>query len=245
MVAVLDIGNTNIHFGLYRGETLVRNFICPISERAIERKILKIVNVKRIDGAAIASVVPNLTPQYIRFFKRWFSISPVLVSSDIHCNLTFGYYKPQTLGADRIATAAGGLARYKRNLIIVDFGTATTLDIIFKNGFYEGGIITSGVDTLMNALTGRTALLKHVLLEKPAHTIGRSTKECIQSGIYNGTVTMISGLIQKIRKEYRKKFLCVATGGWGKAMSSQIKEIKHFDPDLCLFGILKIYYYNA
>ena len=139
----------------------------------------------------------------------------------------------------------GGLARYKRNLIIVDFGTATTLDIILKDGYYLGGIIFPGIGTLMDALVERTSLLKKVSLKKPAHIIGTSTEECIQSGIFNGTVAMISGLIRKIRKEYRKNFLCVATGGWGKIMSSQIEEIKYFDPDLCLFGILKIYYYNA
>lgn len=137
------------------------------------------------------------------------------------------------------------LARYKRNLIIVDFGTATTLDIILKNGNYLGGIIFPGIETLMDVLISRTVLLKEVSIKKPAHIIGTSTEECIQSGIFNGTVAMISGFIREIRKEYRKKFLCVATGGWGKIVSSQIKEIKHFDPDLCLFGILKIYYYNA
>jgi len=245
MVVVLDIGNTNIHLGLYNGEKLVKKVICPLTEKSFEDRILKVLKGKRVDGVAIASVVLRFTTEYSKFFKRRLNISPLIISPNMDCHLKFGYRKPETLGTDRIAGVVGGLARYKRNLIIVDFGTVTTLDIILKNGNYLGGIIFPGIETLMDVLISRTALLKEVSIKKPVHIIGTSTEECIQSGIFNGTVAMISGLIREIRKEYRKKFLCVATGGWGKIVFSQIKEIKHFDPDLCLFGILKIYYYNA
>ncbi|MCK4251981.1 type III pantothenate kinase [candidate division WOR-3 bacterium] len=245
MVVVLDIGNTNIHLGLYNGEKLVKKAICPLTEKFSKDKILNVLKNKRMDGVAIASVVPRFTSKFSKFFKERFNISPLIISPNMDCHLKFGYRKPGTLGTDRIAGVVGGLARYKRNLIIVDFGTATTLDIILKDGYYLGGIIFPGIGTLMDALVERTSLLKKVSLKKPAHIIGTSTEECIQSGIFNGAVAMVSGLIRMIRKEYRKKFLCVATGGWGKIMSSQIEEIKYFDPDLCLFGILKIYYYNA
>ncbi len=245
MVAVLDIGNSNIHFGLYKDESLIKHFTCPLSETAIETKILEIISHKKIEGAAIASVVPHLTPQYVQLLKTKVSVSPLLISPDIECHLSFGYRKPHQLGADRIASAVGGLARYKRDLIVIDFGTATTLNIIHKNRFYEGGIIIPGVETLKTSLAKQAALIKEVTLRRPRRLVGRSTEECVQSGVYNGTVAMVSGLIQAVREKYRKKFLCVATGGWGKAMASQIEEITRFDSDLCLFGILQIYNYNA
>jgi len=245
MVVVLDIGNTNIHLGLYEGETLVKHLVYPLSEKATEHKMRKAINDRKLEGVAIASVVPSLTPRYIQFFKKRLSLSPLLISPDVDCHLTFGYHKPHQLGVDRIATAAGGLARYKRDLVIINFGTATTLDIIFKNGRYPGGIITPGVETAMNALARRTALLKEVPLRKPIHLIGRSTEECIQSGIFNGTIALVRGLIQMIRKKYKKRFLCIATGGWSTLMAAHIPEITRVDPDLCLYGILKIYYYNV
>lgn len=245
MVAALDIGNTNVHLGLYRGEKLVKKVVYPLTKKSIEKNILKILKDKKLDGVAIASVAPRFTAKFKKFFKKTLNISSIIVSSNVNCYLNFGYRKPETLGADRIANVVGGLARYKRDLIIIDFGTATTLDIVLKNGYYLGGIITPGMGTLMDVLIRRTALLKKVSLKKPAHIIGRSTEECMQSGIFNGTIAMIGGFIQKIREKYRKKFLCVATGGWGKVISPQIEHIKYFDPDICLFGILKIYYYNA
>ena len=246
MVASLDIGNTNFHFGLYRGEKLIKKVVYSVTEKVLEKKILKILKNKKVDGVAIASVVPPLTLEFSKFFKREFNISALIVSSDLNCHLRFDYYKPETLGADRIANVVGGLARYKKDLIIIDFGTAITLDVVSENGFYLGGIIAPGIRTQMDALIKGTALLENISLEKPKHLIGRSTEECMQSGIFNGTGMMIRGFIQSIGKKYKKKFVCVAVGGWGKVMYQQLDgEIKHYDPDLCLFGALKIYYYNA
>lgn len=245
MVVVLDIGNTNFHFGLYQGETLVKHFVYALKEKTIEDKVRKAIDDRKLEGVAIASVVPSLTQRCMQFFKRQLSLTPLLVSPSVECHLTFDYYRPHQLGADRIATAVGGFVRYQRDLIIIDFGTATTLNVVFKNGHFVGGIIIPGVEALRSALTGRAALIKEVVLKRPAYLIGRSTEECIQSGIYNGTIVMVRGLIQAIRKEYNKRFLCVATGGWGKTLSSQIDEIKHYDPVLSLFGILKIYHYNV
>jgi type III pantothenate kinase len=245
MVAACDIGNTNIHLGVYEGERLMKRIIFPRDERSLESKILKNFSYDNVSGAAIASVVPSLTQRLKKVFRRRFHVSPVIVTSAIDCGLTFGYRKPKTLGADRIANAAGGRARYKKNLIIIDFGTATTIDIVFKNGHFAGGIITPGIETLMHALAERTALLKKIPIKKPGRTVGASTEECIQSGVFNGAVAMVDGLIKKVRKEYRNKFLCVATGGWGKIMAQQIAGINRYDQNLCLFGILKIYYYSV
>jgi type III pantothenate kinase len=245
VVAVIDVGNTNIHFGLYKNERLIKRRIYATSKGVVEKRILRILKGKKIDGAAIASVVPCVNTRISRFFKRYLKISPLIISSKTKCNLKFGYHNPRTLGADRIANVVGALARYENNLIVLDFGTATTLDVVFRNGNYLGGIITPGIEMSFEIIANKTGLLPRVSMRKPRNIIGRSTKECIQSGIFNGTVAMIDGLIQRIEKDHRKKFLTVATGGWGRFMTSQIKKIKYFDQDLGLYGILKIYNYNA
>ncbi len=245
MVGVVDIGNTNIHCGLYDGEVLRKKDTFPVAQHRMTDGVKLFFANKKLDGAAIASVVPRLTDQCGAYFKKKCNISPLIVSSRIDSHLTFRYYNPETLGADRIAHVVGGLARYKRNMIVVDFGTATTLDAVLKDGTYLGGIIMPGVGISLDVLSEKTALLNRVQLKRPKNIIGRSTEECIQSGIFYGTVAMIKGFIRTIEKNMRKKFLCVATGGWGNLISSHIEEIREFDPDLALYGILKIYQYNV
>jgi type III pantothenate kinase len=245
MVGVIDIGNTHIHCGLYEGETLVERCDIPTGHKNTLNKVKKVFQNKRIEGMAIASVVPTLLPLFRRYSKKNFHVVPLVVSSKLDCNVVFKYYRPETLGADRIAHVVGGLARYKRNMIVIDFGTATTLDVVLRNGTYLGGIIMPGIGIARDVLSERTALLKRVVVRKPNDIIGRSTEECIQSGVFQGTVLMVRGFIREIRKMTGKRFYCVATGGWGALMSSHIKEIAAFDPHLALFGILKIYHYNV
>lgn len=244
MVGVFDIGNTNIHCGLYDGEILHKKDIFPATRHGITDNLEKFFEDKKLEGIAIASVVPRLTAQCVAYFKKKYTISPLIVSSKIKSSLTFRYDNPETLGADRIAHVVGGLARYKRNVIVVDFGTATTLDAVLKNGTYLGGVITPGIGMSLDVLSEKTALLTRVQLKRPKRVIGRSTEECIQSGIFHGTVAMVSGFIYRIKIDARKRFLCIATGGWGNVVSPYIEEIKEFDPDLALFGVLKMYQYN-
>lgn len=245
MVAAFDIGNSNIHLGVYHGGRLVKRTVSPVPSKHIECDLMKMLDRKKITGAAIASVKPKLTPKVVRFLIGQYRIEPVIVSSKVDCHLKFDYRKPTTLGADRIANAVGGLARYKKDLLIASFGTATTLDIVLKNGHYLGGLITPGVDLLLDGLASRTALLKKIVLQTPRRFIGQSTEECIQSGVANGAVVMIQGLIQGIRRECKKRLLCIATGGWGQFMALQVKQIACFDQDLATFGVFKIYEYNA
>jgi len=244
MVAAIDIGNTNVHVGFYQGEKLIKSFMYPTAKKFVEYKIIKTLANKNLHGLAIASVVPKLTPKFVRCFKKKLNLSPLVISPKLNCHLKFQYDNPETLGADRIANVVGGLARYGKDLIVIDFGTATTFDIVLKNGDYLGGLIIPGIGTSLETLSEKTALLPKITLKKSAKVIGHSTQECIRSGILNSTIAMTKGLIEKIRKEKKKNFLCIATGGWGKMVSSHVKEIAHFDSDLCLYGILRIYGYN-
>jgi type III pantothenate kinase len=245
MVAVFDIGNTTIRMGLYEAQELVKKITYPTFEKSVEHKFVKLLRRNKPEGIAIASVVPPVTQKFVRYFRRDFTVSPLIISSKVDCHLTYEYYKPETLGADRIAHVVGGLARYRKDLIIIDFGTATTLDIVLQDGRYLGGLIMPGIGASLETLSKKTALLPLVKFKKPIKTIGRSTEECIQSGVFNGTVAMIKGLIAQIRREKKKKFLCIATGGWSNIMTPSIREIHYCDPDLCLYGVFQIYNYNA
>jgi len=245
MVVIIDIGNTNTHMGIYKSKKLMETYTIPTSEKFDSVRIKKLFEGKQFEGAAIASVVPALTTNFVSYFRKNFCIAPIIISSKLNMPIKFDYYKPETLGADRIANVVGGLEKYRKDLLIIDFGTATTFDVVFKDGNYAGGIIFPGVKALLLALTEKTALLPNVALKKPLRLIGRSTEECIRSGIFYGTVALVKGIINRLKEEGRSNLLCISTGGWGKMMTSLIPEIARYDPNLCLYGILKIYYYNV
>jgi type III pantothenate kinase len=245
MVAAFDIGNSNIHLGLYRERRLIGWSVYPVHNHQIDSTLSKMLVEKTITGAAIASVVPKVTAKAVRFLKRQYKVVPIIISAKLNCHLKFAYRRTTTLGADRIANAVGGLTRYKRNVIIMSFGTATTIDVILKDGHHLGGLITPGMDMLLDGLAEQTALLKRVSLRKPHKYIGKSTEECIQSGVVNGSIVMIKGLIKAIRREVSRRLLCVATGGWGQQMANHIEEIDCFDRDLTTFGVLRIFEDNA
>lgn len=245
MVASFDIGNSNIHLGLYRDGRLIKWSMTPLHTCSVEHSLTGLLARKNIRGAAIASVVPKVTIEVKRYLKRQYRVVPVIITAQLNTPLKFSYRCPATLGADRIANAVGGVLRYKKNLLIISFGTATTIDVVLKDGHYLGGIINPGIDLLLAGLVENTALLKKVKLHKPRKYIGKTTEECIQSGVINGSITMVQGLIKAIKHEVRRKLLCIATGGWGQRMTKYIEEIDCFDQDLTTFGILKIFENNV
>ena len=131
------------------------------------------------------------------------------------------------------------------NVIVIDAGTATTIDVARRDGNYLGGIICPGMQLLADMMHQKTAQLPRISVRKPRSLIGRSTEECLRSGLFNGTIAMVRGLIKDIRKSKKGNFLCVATGGSGKLLSSYVEGIQKYDADLCLYGILSVYYENV
>ncbi|UCD05061.1 MAG: type III pantothenate kinase [candidate division WOR-3 bacterium] len=244
MVVAFDIGNTNIHIGLYKGRTLTRKFVLPVSKNVQAAKIRRIFNDRRLTGAAIASVVPSLTKQVIELCKRY-GLPAVVVSSRIDCGLKYAYRDPLTLGADRIAAVVGALTRYRRDAIVVDAGTAITIDVALRGGKHLGGVILPGMHMLSACMQRNTAQLPEVAVRKPKDLTGKSTEECIQSGIFNGTMIMVSGFIKELKRKYGKSFFCVSTGGSGILLKRYIKEIQKYDADLCMYGAVEIYHRYA
>ena len=245
MVAVIDIGNTNVHLGVYAVDRLVAKKIIPVVSNRLSSDIMKFLSRKKIDGAAIASVIPRLTKRVRRVVKSCCGVQAFVVTHKVRLPVELCYDPPQSLGADRIANVVGGLALFRRNLIVVDFGTATTFDVVLRKGIYLGGIIMPGVGTAVDMLADHTALLKRIVLKRPKGIVGRSTAECMLSGVVNGAAASASGIIRRIWNDHGKSCMPVATGGWGRFMSRYIPEIKHCEENIGLYGILKIYHGNT
>jgi type III pantothenate kinase len=244
MVAVFDIGNSNIHIGLCEDRTLVRKMVFPTRDRIPEVKIDNILARHELEGVSIVSVVPRLTNQVVRLCRRH-RIKPVRISSRLKCGIKYSYHNPARLGADRIASAVGALSLYDRNVIIVDAGTAITVDAITHGGKHLGGIICPGMRMLSEIMSQKTAQLPMVRVTRPVNLIGKSTEACIRSGVFNGTMAMIGGLIRAIKAQTKRDFYCLATGGSGRLIASYVDEIDEYNPDLIMYGALEIYHKHA
>ncbi|MGQ9533953.1 MAG: type III pantothenate kinase [bacterium] len=242
MILTIDIGNTNIHIGLYHNEKMVL-YKRWATVNGIGKKIFRnlLVN-KDIDGIGIASVVPVLGNQLILYLEKNLGMKPVVICSTIKMPVKIAY---RNLGADRIANIVGGFLRYRSNLIILSFGTAITCDVVSKDATHLGGIIIPGIETQLWSLRQRTALLKNMQLKPPLRILGKNTNECICSGIINGTRFSIQGFIREIKKIIGGNSKIIATGGAGKKMIHYLSEIDNFDGDLTHYGILKLYHNNA
>jgi len=244
MVVVFDIGNSNIHIGLYRNRKLIRRMISPTRRKISRVKIGNLIKQNKPDGVVVISVVPHLTKQVIGL-SRMYNIKPMIISSRLECGIKYSYRSPATLGADRISAAIGALSLYDRDVIVVDAGSATTIDVITRNGNHLGGIICPGMYMLSEVMHQKTAQLPKVKVVAPVNLIGKSTGECMRSGIFNGTIMMIRGLIQAVKKQTKHDFYCVATGGAGRLLARYVGEIDEYNEDLCLYGALEIFYRNA
>jgi len=245
MVAVVDIGNHNIHYGFYHKGRLWSYTVYPRHELRSVIRLVRAIRKKRVTGCAIASVVPGATRSIRAAITKSTGIRPVMVSHKNAPDLRFAYRKPVTLGADRIANVVGGLARYRGNVIVVDCGTAVTLDIGLKNNHHLGGVIIPGMQAMIDGLKVNTTLLKGLKFERPGKLIGSSTKACVYSGVYYGTLFSIEGLIKAIKKDIKKTVMCIATGGWGSIVARECPSIDCYDRSLTLYGILKVYQHQV
>ena len=252
MLLLIDIGNTNTTIGLYdkgikhvlKLKTVVRECDKEDYHFPLDNFIKK-HRMKAPAGAAICSVVPKATPLISTAIKKIFRIEPLIVSSKIKTGLKFKIKNPANLGADRIAAAAGAHKLYKGDLIVVDFGTATTLCVVTANGEYRGGAIMPGLGISAEALSEKTAKLPLVKLKAPERAIGRDTKENILAGLVLGHVGGVEKIIKEIKKEAGINPKVIATGGMADIVSPYIKSIKDVNHFLTLEGLRIIYELNA
>ncbi len=255
MLITVDIGNTHIVTGLFdKAGKLLLTFRVSTNDRLTEdeyfsyfRNISKFngVEIKRVSGIIISSVVPNLITIFQFFGRKYFNIEPMIV--DLEKKLPFSFAKnmnPTGFGADRIIDIVQALADYPdKNLIIIDLGTATTFDVLKRN-IYIGGAILPGIEMSINALCGNTAKLPKVKFTTPECALGSDTISQIQSGIFYGYAGQIKHIIKKIKEEIGEECFVVATGGLGKLLSAEIDEIDVYEADLSIKGLHTIYLTN-
>jgi type III pantothenate kinase len=242
------VGNSQVLGGVYDGGDLKATFRRASSIRASSdefgiffRTVLREnqVDPEAIDMAGICSVVPDVVHSLRNCFRKYFRFEPFVLQPGVKTGLKIQYRNPLEVGADKIANALGGLTRFpNRNLLIVDFGTATTLCAVTKNKEYLGGVITPGIHSSMAMLESKTARLPAVEIVRPAEVLGRSSVESIQSGLYYGTLATVRWLIKSIADEQfaNDKPVVLGTGGYGR-LFSQEHLFDAFVPELPLVGL--------
>lgn len=250
MLMTIDIGNTNIVIGVYDGEGLqghwrLSSTITRTSDESwiITRLLFQSADLQdsKITGIAISSVVPALTDVFVQMARKYFSLEPVVVGNDLDTGIKILYQTPSTVGADRICNAVAGFRKYGGPLIVVDFGTATTFDVVTKDAEYLGGIIFPGIEMSANFLHSRTARLPKVALTFPGNLVGTTTTESIQAGLMYGSVEMIDGLVRRIMSERQEQMTVVATGGLAQVLEKKSTQLKIIEPFLTLEGLRLIY----
>ena len=254
VLLAIDIGNTEVTLGLFLGRKLTRSFrVSSETRRTADEAGLLLRQVFPELGAAagaaagreggneraavLASVVPPQTPIFVEAVKRLLGRAPLEVTAGTASGLTIEYRDPTAVGADRIANAVAAIEKYGAPVIVVDFGTATTFDVILKGGRYRGGVIAPGILTGAEQLVRRAARLGAFELRAPKRVVGRSTEESLQSGVLYGAAGQVDAIVRRIAAEERIRPRVIATGGLAKAVAPHAKTIEKADLDLTLHGL--------
>jgi type III pantothenate kinase len=257
MLLAIDVGNTNIVFGVFDNQTLVRSWrLLTLRERTADEVGLMVIgllgheriDLGLVDGVIMASVVPPLTPIMRGMVNRYFGRDPLIVDPMTNAGMPILYERPGEVGADRIANAIAAYEQYGGGrdapLIIADLGTATTFDAVTATGEYLGGVICPGPQIAADALFQRAARLPRVDVRKPGQVVGRTTVGAIESGLFWGYVGMVEGLIRRMSDELGGNALCVATGGLADMIAPETTLIRHVDGDLTLQGLRIVWQRN-
>jgi len=246
MLAAIDIGNTNIVWGVFEGTTLLAHWRLATNPKAtVDEYGVLCMNLltrtgrssEQITGAVISSVVPHLTETFESMVGSYFGCTPLVVSSDMDTGLTLRYKNPGEIGSDRIVNAAAAYHKFHRDLIIVDFGTATTFCAVTKGGAYLGGAIAPGLGISAEALFARAAKLSKVELTKPKTVIGTDTASSIQSGLLFGYAGLVDALVRRMEQEMGHPSYVIATGGLASIVAPETTSIQKVEPLLTLEGL--------
>jgi type III pantothenate kinase len=258
MLLAIDVGNTNVTIGVFEGSQLVHHWrLAALRERTADELGIFVtrlfeqtkVAASSVSGIAVASVVPPLTRPMEEMCERYFGQPALLVDAD-NAGIPIRYSPAGDVGADRIVNAVAALEKYGQGggtpLIVVDFGTATTFDVISEAGEYVGGVICPGIGISAEALFTRAARLPRVDVRKPESVIGQTTVNAMQSGLFFGYVEMVDGLVRRIRSELpgRAEAIVIATGGLAPVLAAATSSIRHVDGDLTLDGLRLIWERN-
>ncbi len=255
MLLAIDVGNTNIVFAVFDGEQVRGEWRASTdTDRTADElgvwlmQLMAIEGLKREDvsAAIIASVVPAMVFSLRMLCRRYFACSPVVVGEEgVDLGITILLDRPEEVGADRLVNAVAAHRCYPGPLIIIDFGTATTFDVVDATGNYCGGAIAPGINLSLEALHMAAAKLPRVAIGRPKTVIGKATVPAMRSGIFWGYVGLIEGLVTRIEEELGTKTRVIATGGLAPLFADATKSINTLDLDLTLRGLLEIHRRNA
>ena len=250
-----DAGNTNVVFSLHDGETLVGQWRSATDpNRTADEYMVWLTQLMAHDGikpgAITGAIMANVVPQTLfhlrSLCRRYFGCTPLVIGdTGVELGIEVRIDRPEDVGADRLVNAVSAHNTYGGPLIVVDFGTATTFDVIAEDGAYEGGVIAPGVNLSLEALHQAAAQLPRIAIKKPRVVVGKSTVPAMQSGIYWGYIGLVESLIARITKETGETMKVVATGGLATVFAPGTKVIEHVDTNLTIRGLFDIYYANT
>lgn len=248
MILLFDIGNTNTHVGLANNRRVVRHTDIPTADWLAGRaqaRLARFVGKARVEGAAICSVVPRATPRVRKAVRSHWNLTALELTPKTLRGVGIDYPKPEKIGPDRLANAVAARHRFGTPVVVVDFGTAVTFDVVNARGNYVGGIIAPGLAAMTDYLHEKTALLPRIRIREFKRAIGRSTEEAMLVGAVHGYRGLVLGLISELKRELKTRRLpVVATGGYAKLIASKLPEISAVEPNLTLEG-LRLVWWNT
>jgi len=246
MLLVIDVGNTNTVIGLYDGEKLTHNWrIRTVVDHTMDEYGMLILNLyktgsfssRKVKDIIISCVVPPMLNILEPLCEKYFSIKPLIVGPGIKTGMPIYYDNPKEVGADRIVNAVAGIEKYGGDLIIVDFGTATTFDYVSKKGEYMGGCITPGIMISSEALFEKASKLPRIDLSWPKNLIAKDTVSSMQAGVMFGYASLVDGIVCRMKAEAKSNPKVIATGGLAKIIAPEAATIDIVDDNLTLEGL--------
>jgi type III pantothenate kinase len=241
MILLFDIGNTNTHLGLANSSRLLRQTDIPTAawfSGKAGAQLKKFIGAAKIEGAALCSVVPRATPFVRRTVKRNWDCAALELTPKTLRGVGIDYPTPDTIGPDRLANAVAARHHFGAPVVVVDFGTAVTFDVVNRTGNYVGGIIAPGLAAMTDYLHEKTALLPRIKIREFKRAIGKSTEQAMLIGAVHGYRGLVRELVMELKRELKTKRLpVVATGGYAKLIAAKLPEIFAVEPNITLEGL--------
>ncbi len=253
MLLAIDVGNTNTVLGVFKKARLVESFRFSTDERRTSDELSVLVQgifnnsglkISEVDAVIVSCVVPPARIHLRNMLQKTFGIEPLMVEPGIKTGMPILYDNPKEVGADRIVNGVAAYEKYGGPIVVVDFGTATTFDLISEKGEYIGGAIAPGLEISADALFKAAARLYRVDIQKPTSVIGKTTMHSMQSGLYYGYISLVDGMLERIMAEVKQPLKVAATGGLARLISTESKHLKNVDRNLTLEGLRIIYQRN-
>ncbi|MEH0196065.1 type III pantothenate kinase [Caulobacter sp. CCNWLY153] len=254
MLLAIEQGNTNTMFAIHDGQSWIAQWRAATeSTRTADEYVVWLsqlmsmqgLGFRSLDACIISSVVPQSLFNLRNLSRRYLNVEPLVIGENAKLGVDIRIDKPSEAGADRLVNAVGASMVYKGPLIVIDSGTATTFDVVAADGAFEGGIIAPGINLSMQALHEAAAKLPRIAIQRPGKIVGTDTVGAMQSGVFWGYISLIEGLVSRIKEERGEDLTVVATGGVASLFEGATDSIDHFDPDLTIRGLLEIHRRNT